>query len=62
MQRVHLFSMWQADEHDIDALWRGGADLVASGAYGHARAWEWAFGGFTRSLLTRSQQWSYLVG
>ncbi|NMG39665.1 universal stress protein [Chelativorans sp. ZYF759] len=29
-----------------------GADLVVSGAYGHSRLREWAFGGVTRSLLT----------
>ncbi len=28
-----------------------GADLVVSGAYGHSRLREWAFGGVTRSLL-----------
>jgi nucleotide-binding universal stress UspA family protein len=28
-----------------------GADLVVSGAYGHSRLREWAFGGMTRSLL-----------
>lgn len=27
------------------------ADLVVSGAYGHSRLREWAFGGMTRSLL-----------
>lgn len=30
------------------------ADLIVSGAYGHARALEWAFGGVTRELLTHS--------
>jgi nucleotide-binding universal stress UspA family protein len=28
-----------------------GADLIVSGAYGHSRAREWIFGGFTRDLL-----------
>jgi nucleotide-binding universal stress UspA family protein len=28
-----------------------GADLIVSGAYGHSRLREWAFGGVTRSLL-----------
>lgn len=28
-----------------------GADLIVSGAYGHSRIREWAFGGVTRSLL-----------
>jgi nucleotide-binding universal stress UspA family protein len=27
------------------------ADLVVSGAYGHSRLREWAFGGITRSLI-----------
>lgn len=27
-----------------------GADLVVSGAYGHSRLRQWAFGGVTRSL------------
>lgn len=30
------------------------ADLVVSGAYGHSRLREWAFGGVTRSLLSKS--------
>ncbi|MEI5681796.1 universal stress protein [Mesorhizobium sp. CCNWLW179-1] len=30
------------------------ADLVVSGAYGHSRLREWAFGGVTRSLLDES--------
>lgn len=30
---------------------RSGATLVVSGAYGHSRLREWAFGGVTRSLL-----------
>jgi nucleotide-binding universal stress UspA family protein len=29
-------------------------DLVVSGAYGHSRLREWAFGGVTRSLLDES--------
>jgi len=33
---------------------RSGADLVVSGAYGHSRLREWAFGGVTRSLLGES--------
>lgn len=28
-----------------------GSDTVVSGAYGHSRLREWAFGGVTRSLL-----------
>jgi nucleotide-binding universal stress UspA family protein len=31
-----------------------GADLIVSGAYGHSRAREWAFGGATRELLHHS--------
>jgi len=31
-----------------------GADLIVSGAYGHSRAREWAFGGATRDLLQHS--------
>jgi nucleotide-binding universal stress UspA family protein len=30
------------------------ADLIVSGAYGHSRLREWAFGGVTRTLLDRS--------
>ena len=36
----------------IDA---SGADLVVSGAYGHSRLREWAFGGVTRSLLNETR-------
>lgn len=32
-----------------------GADLVVSGAYGHSRLREWAFGGMTRSLLNETR-------
>lgn len=31
-----------------------GADFVVSGAYGHSRLREWAFGGITRSLLDKT--------
>jgi len=31
-----------------------GADLIVSGAYGHSRLREWAFGGITRSLLDKT--------
>ena len=31
------------------------ADLVVSGAYGHSRLREWAFGGVTRSLLDETR-------
>jgi nucleotide-binding universal stress UspA family protein len=40
---------------ETDALFgfvnEAGPDLVVSGAYGHSRLREWAFGGVTRSLL-----------
>lgn len=41
------------DEHLalFEALDNSGADLIVSGAYGHSRLREWAFGGVTRSLL-----------
>jgi nucleotide-binding universal stress UspA family protein len=41
------------DEHLtlFRSLDNSGADLVVSGAYGHSRLREWAFGGVTRSLL-----------
>lgn len=35
----------------IESIDRHDADLVVSGAYGHSRLREWAFGGVTRSLL-----------
>ncbi|MEQ1955041.1 universal stress protein [Mesorhizobium sp. CN2-181] len=31
------------------------ADLIVSGAYGHSRLREWAFGGVTRSLLDEAR-------
>jgi nucleotide-binding universal stress UspA family protein len=37
-----------------------GSDLVVAGAYGHSRLREWAFGGVTRDLLTRSTRCSLL--
>jgi nucleotide-binding universal stress UspA family protein len=36
------------------------ADLVVTGAYGHSRAREWAFGGVTRTLLTPTTRFSFL--
>jgi nucleotide-binding universal stress UspA family protein len=30
------------------------ADLIVSGAYGHSRLREWAFGGVTRTLIEES--------
>jgi len=35
----------------IELIDRHAADIVVSGAYGHSRVREWAFGGVTRSLL-----------
>ena len=34
---------------------RFGADLIVSGAYGHTRLGEWAFGGVTRDLLSQER-------
>lgn len=44
------------DEHLalFKALANSGADLIVSGAYGHSRLREWAFGGVTRSLLNET--------
>lgn len=36
------------------------ADLIVAGAYGHTRFSEWAFGGVTRDLLTKSTRCSVL--
>lgn len=35
----------------VDAAAEHGADLIVTGAYGHGRLREWAFGGVTRGLL-----------
>lgn len=45
-----------ADENEQLAEWIAAshADLVVSGAYGHSRLREWAFGGVTRSLLDKT--------
>lgn len=50
--------IWQASAHDVpiaEALLShaadAGADLVVMGGYGHARAWELAMGGVTRTVL-----------
>jgi nucleotide-binding universal stress UspA family protein len=45
-----------ADETAAVARFLGSvhADLVVSGAYGHSRVREWAFGGMTRSLLDQT--------
>lgn len=39
------------EEELVELALREGADLIVSGAYGHSRLREWAFGGFTRTLL-----------
>jgi nucleotide-binding universal stress UspA family protein len=45
----------------LDTLaWEEGADLIVAGAYGHSRLREWAFGGVTRDLLTRTSRCSFL--
>lgn len=36
------------------------ADLVVAGAFGHSRLREWAFGGVTQDLLTRSERCTLL--
>lgn len=43
-----------ASEALIDAASEQAADLVVTGAYGHGRLREWAFGGVTRDLLAGS--------
>ena len=40
-----------ASEALIDVAAEYGADLIVTGAYGHGRLREWAFGGVTRDLL-----------
>jgi nucleotide-binding universal stress UspA family protein len=37
-----------------------GADLIVAGAYGHSRLREWAWGGVTRDLLTRTKSCSFV--
>lgn len=39
----------------LNFIYGSNADLVVSGAYGHSRLREWAFGGVTRSLLTQTR-------
>ena len=41
-------------DHLIDLARVEGADLIATGAYGHSRLGEWIFGGVTRELLASS--------
>lgn len=51
--KAHPELIESSDEHLalLGSLGSGGADLAVSGAYGHSRLREWAFGGVTRSLL-----------
>ena len=50
--RVH---MAESDAHQLVRLAKdAGADLVVTGAYGHSRLGEWAFGGMTRGLLNEA--------
>jgi nucleotide-binding universal stress UspA family protein len=49
------------EEEQIDKVWQYGADFLVAGAYGHTRLREWVFGGFTRSLLTRSRHCTLLA-
>jgi nucleotide-binding universal stress UspA family protein len=39
----------------LDLASRSQTDLIVAGAYGHSKLREWAFGGVTRDLLTRSK-------
>jgi nucleotide-binding universal stress UspA family protein len=43
-----------ADLVVVVAPYPGSADLIVTGAYGHSRLGEWAFGGMTRDLLATS--------
>lgn len=56
---VNSKSEFIEDPHEYLALLRfideSNADLVVSGAYGHSRLREWAFGGITRSLLSENR-------
>jgi nucleotide-binding universal stress UspA family protein len=49
------------EEEQLEKIWQYGADFLVAGAYGHTRLREWVFGGFTRSLLTRSRHCSFLA-
>jgi len=51
----------KGEEDQIDKVWEHGADFLVAGAYGHTRMREWVFGGFTRTLLTRSRHCSLLA-
>ena len=50
--RVHTA---ESDAHQLVRLAQEfGADLIVTGAYGHSRLGEWAFGGMTRGLLDKA--------
>jgi nucleotide-binding universal stress UspA family protein len=51
----------KGEEEQIDKIWQYGADFLVAGAYGHTRMREWVFGGFTRTLLTRSRHCALLA-
>jgi len=40
----------------LDIAEQQNADLIVAGGYGHSRLKEWAFGGFTRTLLAQTRQ------
>ncbi|TIU28341.1 MAG: universal stress protein, partial [Mesorhizobium sp.] len=45
----------EADGDSLTAFARSiHADLIVTGAYGHSRLREWAFGGVTRTLIQQS--------
>jgi nucleotide-binding universal stress UspA family protein len=48
-------------EEPVDKLLDYGADIIVAGAYGHTRLREWAFGGFTRSFLSKSPRCVFLA-
>jgi nucleotide-binding universal stress UspA family protein len=52
--RSHVIENPAEDAKLTDFLVSARADLVVSGAYGHSRVREWAFGGVTRSLLDKT--------
>jgi nucleotide-binding universal stress UspA family protein len=52
---VHLVDGWtDVSAAILNEAARMGADLIVLGAYGHSRLREWAMGGVTRDVLTRS--------
>ncbi|MER8709978.1 universal stress protein [Mesorhizobium sp. M1088] len=54
MPRTELIA-GEADGDNLLSFTRStGADLIVSGAYGHSRLREWAFGGVTRTLIEES--------